>query len=336
MKVLLYEQNAKMQKKSGIGRALRHQAYALKSVGVETTFNPKDEYDFVHVNSSFKHTYRFVKKLKKQGIPVVVHGHSTYEDFRYSFRFWKLIERWFDNNLTRLYGIAPYIITPTKYSKKLIENYECTKCPVVNISNGVRLEDYQYDLKKVEAYKQFFNIKEDEKVIIGIGLPFERKGILDFFKIAEKCPNYKFIWFGHLAKILIPHNINKGIRKRPKNVIMPGYIDGDVIKGALSGADLFLFPSYEETEGIVVLEALASRLPLIVRNIGVYEDWLTDNVDCFKANNNDEFIQKIEYILNNDTNTIVENGFKIAYERRIENIGQQLLDTYNEVIKLTK
>jgi len=30
MKVLLYEQNAKMQKRSGIGRALKHQKRALE------------------------------------------------------------------------------------------------------------------------------------------------------------------------------------------------------------------------------------------------------------------------------------------------------------------
>jgi len=42
MKVLLYEQNANMQKKSGIGRALRHQKFALENNGHEVTFDPKD------------------------------------------------------------------------------------------------------------------------------------------------------------------------------------------------------------------------------------------------------------------------------------------------------
>ena len=336
MRVLLYEQNAKMQKRSGIGRALKHQKRALELNGIETTFDPNDQYDFVHVNSSFAHTYRFVKKLQKKNIPVVVHGHSTYEDFRESFRLWKLIEPWFDRNLTRLYGVSNYIITPTNYSKKLIENYPCTKCPVEAISNGVILEEYAYNQKKVNKYREFFNIKDADKVVIGIGLLFKRKGLHDFIEIARKMPHIKFIWFGHLNKLLCTSEINKAIKNKPSNVYMPGYIDGDVIKGALQGADLCFFPSYEETEGIVVLEALASRIPLLIRDVPVYEDWLTDRVNCYKGKNNEEFINLIEEIVHNDNSKIIENGYKIAENRSIEKVGKQLIEAYKKVIAITE
>ena len=336
MKVLLYEQNAKMQKRSGIGRALRHQKKALEINGIESTFNPKEEYDFVHVNSSFAYTYRFVKRLQKKKIPVVVHGHSTYEDFRESFRMWKVIEPWFDRNLTRLYGIADYIITPTPYSKKLIENYSCTKCPVEAISNGIMLEDYAPSVEKVRKYKQYFNIQEEDKVVIGIGLLFKRKGLHDFIEVARKLPHVKFIWFGSLQKILRTKEINKAIKNKPDNVIMPGYIDGDVIKGALQGANLFFFPSYEETEGIVVLEALASRIPLLIRDIPVYEDWLENERDCYKGNNNEEFVKLIDKILKTDNSHIIENGYKIAQKRDINIVGKQLIEAYKKVIEITE
>ena len=336
MKVLLYEQNAKMQKRSGIGRALRHQKKALELNGIDSTFNTRDKYDFVHINSSFAHTYRFVRKLQKRNVPVVIHGHSTYEDFRESFRLWRFIEPWFDRNLTRLYGIADYIITPTPYSKNLIENYSCTKCPVEAISNGINLDDYTPSEEKVRKYKEFFNIQNNEKVVIGIGLLFKRKGLHDFIEVAKKMPNIKFIWFGSLQKILCTREINKAIRNKPSNVIMPGYIDGDVIKGALQGADLFFFPSYEETEGIVVLEALASKIPLLIRDIPVYEDWLEDCRDCYKAKNNEEFVDKINFILSNDNSYIIENGYKIAQKRDVKLIGEQLISVYKKVIDITE
>ena len=44
--------------------------------------------------------------------------------------------------------------------------------------------------------------------------------------------------------------------------------------GAFSAAKAFLFMTYEENEGIVVLEALSAQLPLIVRDIPVYNKWL--------------------------------------------------------------
>lgn len=333
MKVLLYEQNAKMQKKSGIGRALRHQKKALELNGIETTFDKNDSYDFVHFNSCFPKSLRFAKKLDKKGIPYVVHGHSTYEDFKESFRCWKLIEPWFDKCLTKMYGNAKYIITPTKYSKNLIENYKCTKCPVEAISNGINLQEYAYNKEYINKFKEHFQIKEGERVVIGIGLLFKRKGLHDFFEVARRMPEVKFIWFGHLQSILVPHFINKQIRKRPKNVLMPGYIDGAVIKGAMQAADLMLFPSYEETEGIVALESLASKTPLLVRDIGVYEDWLEDGVNCYKGKNNDEFIEKINYIFTHDNSSIVENGYKVVQERSLDKIGAKLIEAYSNAKK---
>lgn len=336
MKVLLYEQNANTMKKSGIGRALRHQKKALELNGVETTFDKNDTYDLVHFNSLFPKSYRFLKKLMKKGVPVVVHGHSTYEDFRESFRCWKLMEPVFDSWITKMYGNAPLIVTPTPYSKGLIENYKCTKCEVVAISNGIDLEEYAPNEKYVKAYQEFFKLKKGQRVIIGVGLPFKRKGLYDFIDIAKKMPNVTFIWFGHLQKILTQHGILKAMKTAPKNVIFPGYIDGAVIKGAMQKADLMLFPSYEETEGIVALESLASKTPLLVRDTGVYEGWLEDNKNCFKAKTNDEFIEKINYIFTHDTSKVIEEGYKVAEARSLDKVGKQLIELYQKATDIAK
>jgi 1,2-diacylglycerol-3-alpha-glucose alpha-1,2-glucosyltransferase len=68
---------------------------------------------------------------------------------------------------------------------------------------------------------------------------------------------------------------------------MAGYCSGDIIHGAYDLASCMFFPSLEETEGIVVLEALASHTPLLVRDIGVYDPWLVDGVNCHKAKTNE-------------------------------------------------
>lgn len=337
MKVLLYEQFANAQKTSGIGRALRHQKKALEDNGIEVTFNKSDTYDLVHINSSFIYTSHFLKKCLKKNIPVVVHGHSTYEDFRNSFRLWKLVGKvYFYPNLSRLYSRAPLIITPTEYSKHLIENYKVTKCPVLAISNGIILEEYAYSNEKVKKFKDFFNIQENEKVVVGVGLYFVRKGLLDFIEIARKMPDTKFIWFGHLDKILCQIKINKAIKNAPKNCLFPGYIDGDIIKGALQSASLVFFPTYEETEGIVALEALASKTPLLIRDIPVYDGWLEDNVNCYKGKTNEEFIEKINYICSHDNSSIIENGYEVAKERSIEKVGKKLIKAYDQAIEISK
>ncbi len=331
MKVLLYFEKPETIKTSGIGRAMRHQIAALTSAGVEFTTDPNDTYDLAHINTYWPDSKKLLKKIKKKHIPIVMHGHSTIEDFKESFSCWPLVAKvWYNPNLMWFYSNADHIITPTNYSKRLIESYNLGT-PVTYVSNGIDPKEYAYDEEKIKAFKEKFNIK-NEKVVMGVGFPFNRKGLKDFFAIAKERPNIKFIWFGYLKPILQTRDIRKAIRHKPNNVIMPGYIDNSIIKGCYRYAECMLFPTHEETEGIVVLEALASSCPVLVRDIGVYEDWLHDGVDCFKAKNNEEFLDKLDYIMNNDTKKITENGYKIVESLSLDKIGFMLKETYQKVI----
>lgn len=336
MKVLLYQQNQKMLKASGIGRALRHQEQALKSNGMEVTFNPNDTFDVAHINTLFKASYRFLKKCKKNNIPVVVHGHSTIEDFKESFRLYKVIEPWFDSCMLKCYRSAPIMITPTPYSKELISSYEGVNCPIYDISNGIIASDYQYDQHNVDEFRKYFNLKPTDKVVIGVGLLFKRKGLHDFIEVAKHFKDVKFIWFGHLTRIATSTAILKAIKNKPDNVIMPGYIAGSIIKGAYASANLMFFPSYEETEGIVVLEALAAKLPLLIRDIPVYKPWLKNNVNCYMGKDNNEFIELISKMLLEKDQTIIEKGYQVVVERDLTLIGQKLIKVYQEAIQIAK
>ena len=332
MKVLLYFEKEEKIKKSGIGRALKHQIAALTSAGLEYTLDPKDTFDIAHINTYFPESKRLVKKLKKRGVPVIVHGHSTKEDFMNSFRLWKLMKLWFYPNLMWFYKNADFIITPTLYSKNLIDSYGLGT-EVIYVSNGISPQEYAYDEEKIKAFKEYFKIQEGEKVVIGIGFPFNRKGIKDFFAVAKERPEVKFIWFGYLQRILTQPNVLRAIKHRPSNVIMPGYIDNAIIKGALRYAECLFFPSYEETEGIVVLEALASNCPVLIRDIGVYADWLEDGRDCYKGHNNEEFLQKLDLIMSSDNSKLVANGYKLVEERTLEKVGVELKQAYENLLE---
>lgn len=60
----------------------------------------------------------------------------------------------------------------------------------------------------------------------------------------------------------------------PPGVTFAGYLDGDALSAVYSAADVFVFPSRVETLGNVVLEALASGLPVV----GVAEGGTLENV----------------------------------------------------------
>lgn len=91
-----------------------------------------------------------------------------------------------------------------------------------------------------------------------------------------------------------------------------------------------LFPTREETEGIVTLEALASRCPLIVRDHPVFNPWLIDKVNCYKGKSIEDFSNLVGYCLNHRDETLIENGYQVAKARDLKIIGQKLKMIYEE------
>ena len=334
MKVLIYSESQKMLKKSGIGRAYYHQQQALKLNNIEYTLDPKDSFDVVHINTVFKKSYKFMKKMQKKNIPVVVHGHSTVEDFRNSFRCWKLIAPWFKKCLFRMYSNADIMVTPTYYSKRLQENYPNVNCEIIPVSNGIDLTRFNnnYTKEELDEVRQKYNLG-NSKIVMGIGLFFERKGLHDFIEIAKSMPDVKFIWFGQKYKVLTTSKIVKAIKNKPDNMIFPGYVPADVISKMLTLSSCFFFPSYEETEGIVVLEALANKTPLLVRDIPVF-DWIEKDKECLKGKDNEDFKNKIQYLIDNDNTEMVNNGYLKVSERSLDKVGKQLEEVYKKALAL--
>ena len=78
--------------------------------------------------------------------------------------------------LAHMYQKADYVITPSEYSKHLIQSYGVTT-PIIAVSNGIDLEKYKKDPKKKKSFRKHFNIQEDQKVVICAGLYFKRKGL---------------------------------------------------------------------------------------------------------------------------------------------------------------
>ena len=169
--------------------------------------------------------------------------------------------------------------------------------------------------------------------MICAGLYFQRKGIEDFVKVADKMPHVRFIWLGSISKWLIPKKIRDIVNgKHPDNVSFPGYFKGAVFQGAMSGANAFFFPSYEETEGIVVLEAFASHQHVVLRDIPVYEGWVDEKSASF-GHNVDEFVVALQDIIDGKVDKR-EAGYKVAESRSIDDVAQKLVKAYKEVLEI--
>ncbi|MEE3343000.1 MAG: glycosyltransferase [Bacilli bacterium] len=333
MKVLLYSEGEKVIGKSGLGKAIKHQQMALKSAKIDYTLDLKDDYDILHINTYFPVSYEVAKKAKKKGKKIVYHAHSTEEDYKDGFLLSKQTAPLFKKWLIKCYSLGDIIVTPTPYSKRLLDSYGMNR-KIYAISNGIELDKFAYNKENGLKFRNKYGYTNKDKVIIGIGLYIERKGIVDFVELAKELPQYKFIWFGYSPLSASTKAVRDAVNTKLPNLIFAGYVESSMISCAMSGCDLYLFPTFEETEGIPVIEACASKCKTLIRDIPVFDDWLKDGVNVYKAKNKKEFKDKIIKIVENKLPDLTEEAYKVAYDRRIEVIGQELKKVYEEVLKM--
>lgn len=330
MKVLLYTEGLKTISKSGLGKAIKHQMKALEDNKIDYTTNLKDDFDVLHINFYGPKSYLFARKARKNGKKIVYHAHSTEEDFRNSFHFSNLVAPLFKKWLIKCYSLGDQLVTPTEYSKRLLENYNIGK-PIHAISNGVETKFFERNEKAGEEFRKKYGYSKRDKVIVGIGLYIERKGIIDFVELAKRLPQYKFIWFGYSPLWASPRKIKKAVTTKLPNLHFAGYVDSSMIKSALSGANLYLFPTLEETEGIPIIEALTSKIPTLIRDIPVFEEYEANKV-VYKGKNVDEFETIIPQIIEGKLPDLTEEGYKIAKKKDLKTVGKQLVSVYDKVL----
>ncbi|MDD6878635.1 MAG: glycosyltransferase family 4 protein [bacterium] len=333
MKVLLYTEGLKTIGKSGLGKAIKHQMKALEYENVSYTLNPKDDYDILHINTYFPKSYLLAKKAKKQGKKIVYHAHSTEEDYKNGFILSRQTSKLFKKWLIKCYSLGDIIVTPTTYSKKLLENYQgLENKKIYAVSNGIEINIFKQDKSLRKTFRKRYNLSDKDKVIIGIGLYIERKGIVDFVELARRLPQYKFIWFGYSPLYATTKKVRRAVNTKLENLTMAGYVEQELIKEAMNGCDLYIFPTLEETEGIPIVEACATKTKSLIRDIPVF-DWLIDGKNVYKAKNIDDFEEKIKDIVEGRLPDLTEEAYSLAKQRSLKNIGKELKNIYEELVR---
>lgn len=279
LRVLIPRGLARLATQSGIGEAIRHQEHAVRALGHEVVTSPFGPFDVVHLNTPFPDTPLLARWAHLRRRPVLMWAHSTEEDFRDSFtganRIAPLFRRW----IAWLYRMGDAVVTPTDYARSLIVRPRYGLRRNIHVlSNGVDTSVFRPEPASRAALRADLGLAPDAPVVMSVGIQMVRKGILDWVEVARRMPDVTFVWYGHTDPRMITRDVEAAIASAPENCRFPGYVAPAVLRRAYTGADAFCFLSKEETEGIVLLEALACGTPAVVRDIPIYRDWLPDGV----------------------------------------------------------
>lgn len=331
-RVCLYSGAGKLMEKSGVGSAMRHQAKMLLGLGSQIVKLWKRP-DIVQLNTIFPDSVLVGVLAKALGIPVVVFAHSTREDFEQSWvgarTFAPLFEKW----LGVVYRRGDVVVTPTPYSRGIIQNYNIS-APIRVLTNGVDTRFFAGGADARARFRLKHGIASDKKVVLSVGHLMVRKGILEYIDLARSMPEADFYWAGTAPNAAMTPDVRAALADVPPNLHLLGHIAPDEVRDAYAGADLFCFMSHEETQGIVVLEALSSGVPVLVRDIPVYAEWLPETV-VHRATTTPSFKQAAQAILAGDAEDRTAAGQALAAQHDLRAVSTDLAAVHDELLRRT-
>jgi len=314
---------------TGLLTSYKNQRVMLNYLGIPFVEKWDSSCDILQINTPWLKSLYLIKKAKRQGKKVIIWSHVTVEDFMQVFRFAPLIAPLFKKYLIYAYGLADLVFCPTEYTKSLLMAYGLSEKKLTAQSNAVDLRKFYEEAALRESGRKRYGLNTLSIGTVALVIP--RKGIDTFLAMAERFPRNQFIWFGKIYSSLLVKPLPKII---PGNVKFTGHVDN--INEAYNSLDIFIFPSYEENQGMAILEAAAVGLPILVRDIPVYNGWLHHGENCLKAKNNEEFEKYLKQLIKDEglRKKLGQNAKILARKESIEVLAIKIKNEYRQLLKL--
>lgn len=260
----------------------------------------KIKFDIIHGTSggTVSSLGLIVARLKK--IPYVFTYYTRWNLFTHYVFKGKLIRPGIVEKAMKIFcNRCDYIIVPMRKIKNELISFGVIK-PIAVISSGVDTE--KFNKQKKGFLHQKTGIKNG-KILLYVGR-LEKEKSVDFLIKAfqlihakNKEANLVLVGDGTMKKSL--EQLAKGLGVK-ENVYFTGLIDSKEMNKAYSDADIFVFASKTETQGMVILEALSSGVPVVAFNDEVYNGIIKDKVNGALVSTHEEFAKACLEILSNN------------------------------------
>lgn len=307
----------------GVGVSAQHQRAALEAAGVSFTEDSNEPHDLVHLNFLGPKALWTLQSARRRGTPVVVHAHSLGDNVADTYRFSNSIAPWLARYYAWVYRWADAVIAVSEHTRRRLQN-RGVDGPIHVVSNGV-------DAEALQGLDEMNPAGPPQPTVMNLAQVYEIKGIETFIEIGRSFPDTEFRWWGHRHPILAPRSTKRMVQQAPENVAFPGFIDDK--RRAFSGADIFLSPSYQETQGMSVLEAAFCKLPIVVRDIPVFE-YLTHEKTCLKGETAADLADAVCRLLDDAQlrEDLGQAAHELALEHSLDQVGQDLRRVYESTL----
>jgi len=315
---------------TGIVTSYKGLKTALEGEGVNVTVNAKDGYDIIHIHSFGP--LSLIKAIFEKK-PVVITTHTVPDEMSLLYRGGRYVQGVFEKYLGFVYNQADLLICPSEFAKNRIKKMGVRSRAVV-VSNGINIDKFRSSEIKRKIFRGRYNIYDDTTVVGCVGIPSKRKGLDIVVDLAYRLPDVCFFWIGKnvYGRLLKDYKYLEDLKvSHPKNLIITGYVDD--IQAAYSGMDIFLFPTMIETEGLVILEATCSNLPIVTSRVDGLS-WIEDKRQCLKSDNIDGYVDAISTLINNPKigEELVDNAKELTVEKDISRVIKRIIKLYESLL----
>lgn len=312
-----------------------------------------DSVDILHCHTMNRLANLVRLSSKKLSIPYVISFHGGYfnvpqseidemmKPLKGTFNYGKFIDLYLKTD--RFLKDADGILC-VGYKESLSAKERFPEKIVEYLPNGVNFDKFKA-VSSVNNFREKHSISSDKRMILCVSRIDYQKNqeiLLDLlFELKKKNEKAHLVIIGPVTSSAYLEKIQSKIDKYQLHsdvtVIKGLHADSPELINAYNSADCFILPSVHEPFGIVVLEAWASRIPVIASDVGGLSNLLTDKRTGLFFNNVsvEDLVEKYFYYRNNPQaeKNIVNEAYDIVRSQYSwDTIADRLVEFYMKVI----
>lgn len=299
------------------------------------------DFDIVHIHSVWMYpTVAASRACLKRGVPYVLRPAGSFRP-----------EAFLGNQtLKRIY----YML----FEKSHLDNAACVhavsaveaeelgalniRAPICVIPNGVNLLDFDH-LPSPEEARLRLGLQPEDKVILYLGRLHPIKGLdlltASFAQVLHRLPGAKLLIAGPTAPTVAGYvrEVIKMVKYQgiERHTILTGELRGEEKWAAYRAADVFVLPSRSENFGIVVAEAMACGVPVVVSRETPWQDVETYNAGRWVELDPNEIAKSIIEILEKPmlARRMGKNSCALVREKYTwDRIAKRMLQVYENIV----
>jgi 1,2-diacylglycerol 3-alpha-glucosyltransferase len=296
--------------------------------------------EIIHTHSPFSVGLYGVHLARKWNLPLLYTYHTLYPKYVHYFFKGKIISSEGAAKIVRNYSDkCDCVIAPSPQMRDELLSYG-VKTRVVVLPTGVNKDDFT--ARDLFSVRQKHNLGTSTKILLYAGRLGKEKNLYlllgAFRKVLKEMPDTVLFLAGDgiLKDELKSISKSRGIADK---TIFLNFLDRQTLAQYYKEADLFVFPSVTETQGLVLIEVMMNKTAVLTMNQGGVLSIVRHNENGILSDNSeDEFARWIIKILKDDAlrKRLEEAGYRSALEMTSEISTKKHIELYRDLLSSPK